>query len=508
MARTAASYHRATSYDRYAMSPHSLDWANQPAVYKTYPEMPGKALPEVSDLYRASLLSASGKAEAGQEADIPALADMAKILTLACGLTARARQPGGDFYFRSTPSAGALYPNELYLLWPGSGDLEAGLYHCGVPNRHLTLLRCANPSEGPQAPPVSGDEAAGPLFVVSGIFFRSAWKYRSRAYRYVLMDAGHLLENLRLALSAGGFSAGLRLDFDDSRLDRLLGMDPEREGALGSICLKPDAWDAGAFPEAEPPPPSASVPEASRVADQEVSYEAILEIHRAGGRLPRHPAGPPDPLSSLGVEASDWRPLSEIASEEEISRAPLMDYAEAVLRRRSSRNFVDAPLRRSSFACLLKLLCQTGRASDQDPAPYSRSVACGVLAGQVEGISAGFYLLDMENRRLGRVFGGDRRHEMTAICLNQAWLARAAVHFVILSNFELVDRVWGARGYRYAMLTAGRLGHAVYLGATALGIGCCGIGAFYDGEARHLLGLNESSAMLYLLAAGAAKSLR
>jgi hypothetical protein len=60
---------------------------------------------------------------------------------------------------------------------------------------------------------------------------------------------------------------------------------------------------------------------------------------------------------------------------------------------------------------------------------------------------------------------------MSAACLNQAWLANAGVHFLFMANLDTIDRRWGARGYRYAMTTAGRLGHAVYLGATALGLG-------------------------------------
>jgi nitroreductase len=74
-----------------------------------------------------------------------------------------------------------------------------------------------------------------------------------------------------------------------------------------------------------------------------------------------------------------------------------------------------------------------------------------------------------------------------------------------MSNLEILEKQWGARGYRHAMMTAGRLGHAVYLGATALGLGACGIGALYDREARELLGLNGESALLYLVAAGHTK---
>jgi nitroreductase len=56
------------------------------------------------------------------------------------------------------------------------------------------------------------------------------------------------------------------------------------------------------------------------------------------------------------------------------------------------------------------------------------------------------------------------------------------------------------------MLEAGRLGEMVYLAATAYGLGACGIGAIFDDEARTLLALGDSSALLYLVAAGPVKS--
>ena len=98
-----------------------------------------------------------------------------------------------------------------------------------------------------------------------------------------------------------------------------------------------------------------------------------------------------------------------------------------------------------------------------------------------------------------------KRELLSIICLDQAWLANAAVHFLFISNLDLVDQVWGPRGYRYAMMTAGRLGERLYLMATAMGLGCCGIGAFYDMEAAELPGLNSASRLLYLVAVGNVK---
>jgi nitroreductase len=96
--------------------------------------------------------------------------------------------------------------------------------------------------------------------------------------------------------------------------------------------------------------------------------------------------------------------------------------------------------------------------------------------------------------------------KMAHICLDQTWLANAAVHFVFLTNLNTLDRVWGARGYRYAMMVAGRLGERLYLAAEAMGLGCCGIGAFYDFEAAECLGLNNESRLLYLVSVGVVKA--
>jgi SagB-type dehydrogenase family enzyme len=75
-----------------------------------------------------------------------------------------------------------------------------------------------------------------------------------------------------------------------------------------------------------------------------------------------------------------------------------------------------------------------------------------------------------------------------------------------MTNLRRLDQAWGSRGYRYAMMTAGRMGERLYLVAEALGLGCCGIGAFYDDEAAEALELNHESRLVYLVAVGAIKA--
>jgi SagB-type dehydrogenase family enzyme len=492
MAPTPAAYHQATAYDRRTMDPHGLDWANQPSPYKSYPVREGIALPTVDH-------SSPQRLQTVYDADAPAsappdLAALSRICLLAAGLTARARHGSGYFYYRSAPSAGALYPNEVYLAALNDAAVPAGIYHVGVPNRFLTRIRTGAIAVEIRAAIPDLAAETGWVWLISGIFFRSAWKYRQRAYRYVLLDAGHLAENLRLAVAATGYAGRLHLNFDDRALDRLLGLDDTREGTLCLVSLAGrDASDAAreGAPEGTLP---ASIPAASRVSPAEVVYPIITAIHEAGKtvRVSEEPA--PTMVRALGVSpAEGFIPLPD-ASAGTAARS----YADTVWQRRSRRNFVRKPLALGQLVDILDLLCRT---AGKDPVAAA-SVGIGFLAGAVEGLTPGFYLLDAANRRMGLVWPGQAMEAMAAICLDQAWLKNAAVHFVFSSRLDLVGDRWGARGYRYAMLNAGRMGHAVYLGATAPGLGACGIGAFYDGEAQQLLRLDPDAAILYLVAAG------
>jgi SagB-type dehydrogenase family enzyme len=129
-------------------------------------------------------------------------------------------------------------------------------------------------------------------------------------------------------------------------------------------------------------------------------------------------------------------------------------------------------------------------------------VCVGLLIGNVEGHKPGFYLLNRHNGTIDLAASGRLAQKMATVCLDQAWLANAALHILFLTNLDLVEHTWGPRGYRYTMMAAGRLGQRMYLGATTLGLGACGVGAFYDNEAAQLMGLNGSSRLLYLVAVG------
>ena len=485
MIKTCMDYHRATSYDRLEMSGHTLDWANQPKVFKEYPGITSVPLPRDFQLPKEKLsavLEKPSTASLNQPLDLETLS---LLLLLSTTHTAKARHPEGDFFFRSAASAGALYPTEIYAAAHEVKGADSGLYHFAIQNHSLDPLR-----KGEVFGPAQG-EGSRLTFFLTAIFFRSAWKYRARAYRYHLLDTGHVAENLILALKSSHIPFTVTYDFDDGDVNRLLGLDDQREVALAIIEV-PGGRGISLEHKDLFPPLSEPVLEASRVSAKETDYPAIREIHEAGIQICSGTAK--EMVHELGLAPKAWFTLEKPESWPEI-----IDYPDAVLRRRSRRNFIKKPISREALNALLCSMCGNERS------PYDESVAVGFLVGQAEGMDPGFYLLDRKRESWALAAPGQFMARSTSICLDQDWLRNAGVHFLFLANLDVLEKTWGPRGYRYAMLTAGRLGQRLYVAAEAMGMGCCGIGALYDGEAMDMLGLNQSSRLLYLVAVGTVK---
>jgi len=138
------------------------------------------------------------------------------------------------YKFRNAPSAGALYPIETYSFAKNVDGLERGLYHYNVKSHLLEKLDAGDFSFS-LAKACLGQEmllSAAAIFVWSGIFFRSKWKYKQRAYRYVYLDCGHIAQNLALCASALGLGSCQVGAFYDDELNDILGLDGEQESAI------------------------------------------------------------------------------------------------------------------------------------------------------------------------------------------------------------------------------------------------------------------------------------
>ncbi len=170
------------------------------------PKLEGKVSVEEAISKRRSVREFKGKALT--------LDEISQLLWAAQGMT----DPRG---YRAAPSAGALYPLEVYLVTREVEGLEPGVYKYHVQSHSLTQIQKAKEGMNPiyelyqAALSQECIRRAHINMVFGAVFERTTTKYRERGYRYVYMEAGHAAQNVLLqaeALGLGGVVVGAFYD--------------------------------------------------------------------------------------------------------------------------------------------------------------------------------------------------------------------------------------------------------------------------------------------------------
>jgi SagB-type dehydrogenase family enzyme len=155
---------------------------------------------------------------------------LAVLLWASQGISARA----GNFFFRTAPSAGALYPVETYLSIQNVQSLSPGLFH--FQPAEFCLERLRDGFEGKKVAAAALGQnflaGAGVVFIWSAVLRRNFSKYGHRGLRYVMMDVGHVCQNLLLAAEALDLGACPVAAFYDDALNRLLGLEGNEETVI------------------------------------------------------------------------------------------------------------------------------------------------------------------------------------------------------------------------------------------------------------------------------------
>ena len=222
------AYLRDTRHSRAHLVGGRMDWAHQPDWFKTYPDAPRVKLPDLalddSGLFDA-LARRRSRACVRPRAARPRRARA--LLWAGAGITAR--QEG--FALRTAPSAGGLYPVEHYVVANDVEGLEQGLYHYDVLGRALERLSAGDLrlpiARAALDQRIAADAQA--VFIWTAVLERSRWKYGERFLRYVLLDAGHIAENVALAATALGLGTCQIAAFFDEEAADILGVDPDAE---------------------------------------------------------------------------------------------------------------------------------------------------------------------------------------------------------------------------------------------------------------------------------------
>jgi len=142
--------------------------------------------------------------------------EIGQLAWAAQGLTGS--PAGSTMNFRAAPSAGALYPLELYLV------TREGVHHY-VPRGHRLKLVMKGDLRQKLSRAALGQQAVAEAalnVVIAGVNRRTTRKYRQRGVRYVYMEVGHAAQNVLLQATALGLGAVPIGAFEDGKIDRLL----------------------------------------------------------------------------------------------------------------------------------------------------------------------------------------------------------------------------------------------------------------------------------------------
>jgi SagB-type dehydrogenase family enzyme len=141
----------------------------------------------------------------------------------------------GSLPLKTSPSGGARNPVEVYLMALRVNGLDVGLYHYDA--KAHALARISSGATAQQARAYCADQRfvaeAAALFIMTGVFERTMWKYpHPRAYRVVLLDAGHLGQTFCLTATRLGLAPFCTAALKDSLIETDLGLDGVSESVL------------------------------------------------------------------------------------------------------------------------------------------------------------------------------------------------------------------------------------------------------------------------------------
>ena len=438
METATQTLHRLTSYepgrewDEPVDDPRVLqdlvvnDLDRLPWFYKRY-EMPLPRVPLPRDL---PTTTAPAIAVLAGIADIPRatldLPALSRLLHLSAGVVRTAERPYATWLFRAAGSAGGRFPLEVYVAVPEGADLPAGV-HWYDPLDHALVRVGPAPRGGATA------------LVVTGVPWRTGWRYRERGYRHIYWDAGTMLGQLLAVADSAGLDARLFSRFPDAEVTDLVGADGVHEWPVAVVAL-------GDGPALD----ATGTATAGAVDADPVEFPLATAAQRAGD------------LTTIGVP---WERGASVDVPVE-GTEPI----EAVVLARGSQRRMDAT-RGLPEQTLRTAMLVSMRGID---------VPHRVVVHHVEGLAPGVYRwpdLSVPVR------SAELRDELYRVCLDQGLASEAA--FVVIGASDV--RALDDRAYREAHLAAGMVEGRLHLAAYGLGASATGM-TFLDSEIHELLG--------------------
>jgi SagB-type dehydrogenase family enzyme len=496
----AEHYHERTKYDPETIHARSqaVNLEEQPIPFKDY-KLGGSV-----DL--KPYLSNTAPSQEPDEQDWQRLST---LFVCSYGLTGAIQTMGEPHYLRSAPSAGSLYPAEVYLISRGTPLLPAGLYNYQARTHSLMHYWDSEAWTALQSAcfwnPVL--EHTSLALVVTAVFYRSAWRYQDRAYRRIFLDTGHLLGNIELASAMSQFRPHLIGGFADEAIDELLYLDSKEEGTIAVIPLT----NLQEFREAVPRTLTA-LPTATQLSYPHISDGDLLKYFHRATRIPANPNAKVNWKLSEESEVSDKYNfpfcLKVPTAIEPIQWGEELEGLEqTIIHRRSTRAYTGEPITVDELKSLLDFTYQPQHYIDQglDGSPDYfdlNLVETFVAVSGVTGLEEGCYYYAPNAQELRQIRFKNFRRELHFLCLGQDLGRDASAIVFHTADLKHAIEVYGDRVYRYLHMDAGHLGQRLNLAAVHLGLGVSGIGGFFDDQVNEVLGIPQDEAVLYITTLG------
>jgi len=397
------------SYLSIRKNPNFLDWATQPQSFKRYPHFYRR--------YKTELIPDLG---------------------FIGGITLKKTHGDTHHYLRTVPSAGALYTSEVYIQLRGQAGLVDGIYHYEPLHDNLVLIHELG-EDGVEAY-FREETKYGMVFLIASAYFRSSWKYGSRAIRYVMLDAGHQIGAIAAFLNHRQTPWTLHFDMDLDRLNFDFGFEGS-EFFLAAVTVEPKVTRHPAKPLRQRLPFVCPSDYTERNTHIENEYaRCLLEA--------RH--------------SSTFETLGRFEKE-------------VIVQRRSARQFTQRQDEKILFDRMdaLRMLANT------------HGIDLYMVVKNITDVTPGLY-------RNGTLMSeGDFSRRCAYLALEQSIVAPANITLFFAA---------GETDYFQNYILTGLLGHFVYLEAEKLGLGCSGIGAYYDEETKEFLQTDKN--ILYVMIVG------
>ncbi len=407
------------SYMSIRKSQFFLDWRTQPKNFKLYPHFQIRFKID----------------------DFEALKD----LNLIGGITFEKQFPQGKYYLRTNPTAGGLFPCEIYLQIRGVQGIISGIYHYEPMSATICLIHEID-SDGVEHYFPNQNKQQGIIFLISSVYFRSSWKYRDRAIRYILLDSGHALGAIYAAMCVRGEESTINFDFDKLTLNSIFGM---RDDEMLMVSLQN--------------------------TNQQSTLAQNIKL-----QFP-YVAGCDFLETNHFIEEAYQK--SAIFHDQLIQKISFFDgmnsteLKNAILSRRSIRAFKKLSITKEEFDFIVKDIFDFAK---------NHSIDIFYTLHNVDELDQGLY----KNGTLQKkgYYSGKSKY----LSLEQNLGGDSCVTFYFTS--KEIEK------YQKVTILSGFLAHIIYLKSEIKSIGCSGIGAYYDEDTKEFL--NTKNNILYLLAIG------